>query len=60
MLIEKIAMMTAKSLTTCLMLDGKNRAFLKSLRITDMMYVPMNRMIDIRKTSEMYSGLAQS
>lgn len=37
--------------------DGKNSAFLKSLNCTDIKNVPMNRMIDIRKTLGAAAGL---
>lgn len=37
-------------------LDGKNRAFLKSFRMTDVMNVPKKRITDIRKTFGIGSG----
>lgn len=40
--------------------EGKKRAFLKSFNTTDMIYVPVNKMIDIKKTSETNPGLSQS
>jgi hypothetical protein len=39
--------------------DGKNNAFLKSFKWVDIMNVPRNKIIDIRKTSGMYVGVAQ-
>lgn len=30
--------------------DGKNKAFLKSFKITDVVNVPRNKMMDIRNT----------
>lgn len=41
-------------------LDGKNRAFLKSFRMIDVVNVPKKRMIDIRKTFGAGSGSSQS
>uniref|UniRef100_A0A182J676 Uncharacterized protein n=1 Tax=Anopheles atroparvus TaxID=41427 RepID=A0A182J676_ANOAO len=58
--IEKIAIVTEKSLMNWRTTAGKNSAFLKSFRMTEMMYVPRNSTIDIRKTSDTYSGLSQS
>lgn len=44
----------------CRTLDGKNRSFLKSFRMTEMMKVPKKRMIDIKKTFGTFSGFEQS
>lgn len=40
--------------------DGKNSAFLKSFKITDVINVPRNNITDIRKTFGSYSGKLQS
>lgn len=40
--------------------DGKNRAVLKSLRMTDVINVPKKRMTDMRKTFGTGSGNSQS
>lgn len=44
----------------CFTFDGKNRAFLKSFKITDVMKVPKNKIIDIRNTFGIGSGSEQS
>lgn len=40
--------------------DGKNSAFLKSFRMTDVVNVPKNSTTDMRKTFGIGSGLSQS
>lgn len=40
--------------------EGKNKEFLKSFKITDVMNVPKNKMADMRNTFGTGSGLIQS
>lgn len=57
---EKMAMMTAKSLMTCRTFAGKNRRFLKSFSTVEMRKVPANRMNDIWNMGDAYGELKQS
>lgn len=56
MLLLKLETLLAELLT----LDGKNRAFLKSFNMIEVMNVPKNNTIDIRKTFGTGCGLSQS